>query len=127
MELSLSTWKNGEETFYSGIIRDVTDRKQAEQRLYYSAFHDALTGLPNRELFIDYLERVIARTKQGKERQFAVLFLDLDRFKIINDSLGHTIGDQLLVAVARRLETVLRLEDRVARIGGDEFTILLAH
>ena len=109
-----------------GLFTDITDRKQAEQQLYYSAFHDALTGLPNRVLFIEYLERVIARTKLCKGRQFAVLFLDLDRFKIINDSLGHTIGDQLLIAVARRLETSLRLEDRVARIGGDEFTILLA-
>lgn len=117
---------NGDVLGVLGLFTDITDRKQAEQRLYYSAFHDALTGLPNRRLFIEFLDRVIARTKQTKERQFAVLFLDLDRFKIINDSLGHTIGDQLLVAVARRLETFLRLEDRVARIGGDEFTILLA-
>jgi diguanylate cyclase (GGDEF)-like protein len=106
-------------------IQDITDRKRAEERLLYDAFHDALTGLPNRALFIDHLKLSVERAKRRKDRQFAVLFLDFDRFKIINDSLGHMVGDQLLVGIARRLEACLRPGDTVARLGGDEFTVLL--
>jgi diguanylate cyclase (GGDEF)-like protein/PAS domain S-box-containing protein len=106
-------------------IQDITDRKRAEQQLLYDAFHDALTGLPNRALFMDHVKMAIQRARRNGERLFAALFLDLDRFKIINDSLGHMVGDQLLVGIARRLETCLRPGDTVARLGGDEFTILL--
>ena len=106
-------------------IQDITDRKLAERQLLHDAFHDVLTGLSNRALFIDRLKLALARHKRLGADHFAVLFLDLDRFKVINDSLGHAIGDQLLVGIARRLETCLRPGDTVARLGGDEFTILL--
>ncbi|MBD0373279.1 MAG: EAL domain-containing protein [Pyrinomonadaceae bacterium] len=106
-------------------IQDITDRKRAEGQLLHDAFHDTLTGLPNRALFIDRLRQSLARTKRLGAHKFAVLFLDLDRFKVINDSLGHMVGDQLLIGIARRLETCLRPGDTVARLGGDEFTILL--
>jgi diguanylate cyclase (GGDEF)-like protein/PAS domain S-box-containing protein len=105
--------------------QDITDRKRAERQLLHDAFHDTLTGLPNRALFVDRLKQALARTKRLGPHQFAVLFLDLDRFKVINDSLGHIVGDQLLVGIARRLEACLRPGDTVARLGGDEFTILL--
>lgn len=110
---------------YVGIVRDITDRKQAEAQLLYNAFYDALTNLPNRALFMDRLERALNQAKRQEDYLFAVLFLDLDRFKVINDSLGHTFGDQLLNAIARRLTACVRPTDTVARLGGDEFTILL--
>jgi diguanylate cyclase (GGDEF)-like protein/PAS domain S-box-containing protein len=106
-------------------IQDITDRKLAEQQLHHDAFHDALTGLPNRALFMDHLKLAIARSRRNINSRFAVLYLDLDRFKVINDSLGHTIGDQLLVGIADRLKYNLRPGDTVARLGGDEFTILI--
>ncbi|HLL77110.1 MAG TPA: EAL domain-containing protein [Pyrinomonadaceae bacterium] len=106
-------------------IQDITDRKRAEEQLIHGALHDALTGLPNRALFMDHLKLAIDRAKRRPGQIFALLFLDLDRFKVINDSLGHMIGDQLLVAIARRLEAHLRPGDTVARLGGDEFTVLL--
>ncbi len=106
-------------------FRDVTTRKTAEWQLVHDAFHDALTSLPNRSLFSDLLARSIGRAHRREDYAFAVLFLDMDRFKLVNDSLGHMIGDQLLIAVARRLERCVRPGDTVARLGGDEFTILL--
>ncbi|MFN2417183.1 MAG: putative bifunctional diguanylate cyclase/phosphodiesterase [Pyrinomonadaceae bacterium] len=106
-------------------IQDITDRKLAEQQLHHDAFHDALTGLPNRALFMDHLKLAVARSRRNNTTKFAVLYLDLDRFKVINDSLGHTIGDQLLVGIADRLKNNLRPGDTVARLGGDEFTVLI--
>ncbi len=106
-------------------IQDITDRKRAEEQLLHDAFHDALTGLPNRALFMDHVKMAIQRSRRNGDRLFAALFFDLDRFKVINDSLGHMVGDQLLVGVARRLEACLRPGDTVARLGGDEFVILL--
>lgn len=109
-----------------GSFLDITDRKQVEEQLLHDALHDQLTRLPNRALFMDRLAWVLEHAKRHVNYLFAVLFLDLDRFKIVNDSLGHIIGDQLLVAIADRLQVCLRPSDTVARLGGDEFTILLS-
>jgi diguanylate cyclase (GGDEF)-like protein/PAS domain S-box-containing protein len=116
---------SGEPHRIAGSQSDITPRKEAEERLLHDAFHDALTGLPNRALFMDRLGMAIAQAKRRRDQCFAVLFLDLDRFKNVNDSLGHGVGDELLMAVARRLESFLRPGDTVARLGGDEFAILL--
>jgi diguanylate cyclase (GGDEF)-like protein/PAS domain S-box-containing protein len=105
-------------------LRDITERKEAEEQLAYQAFHDTLTGLANRALFMDRLQVALARSARRVE-QTAVLFLDVDRFKVVNDSLGHEAGDRLLVAVAQRLAVSLREGDTAARLGGDEFTVLL--
>ncbi len=105
--------------------RDVTVRREAEERLLHDAFHDKLTGLPNRALLLDRLNQMLARSKRTGKASFSVLFLDLDRFKVINDSLGHMIGDQMLISVARRLDACSRPGDTVARLGGDEFTMVL--
>jgi diguanylate cyclase (GGDEF)-like protein len=99
--------------------------QESKDHFRHAAFHDALTNLPNRALLAENLKFVMERAKQSEDYQFAVLFLDLDRFKNVNDSLGHTIGDQLLIAMARRLESCIREVDMVARLGGDEFAILL--
>jgi diguanylate cyclase (GGDEF)-like protein len=104
---------------------DFSARKEDEQSLLQQAMYDRLTGLPNRTLFLDRLHRLIKRSRRSPNTKFAILFLDLDRFKVINDSLGHSIGDELLIAVAKRLESALRAGDSVSRLGGDEFTILI--
>jgi len=107
------------------LTHEIAEREKAQQLLRHAAFHDELTGLPNRALFMDRLTHMVARLQRRNDHFCAVLFLDLDRFKIVNDSLGHGAGDELLVAVARRLERCLRPGDSLARLGGDEFTILL--
>ncbi|MEA2336066.1 MAG: hypothetical protein QOE82_73 [Thermoanaerobaculia bacterium] len=114
----------GDATRIAGSQTDITERKFAIDRLMHDAFHDALTGLPNRALFMDRLESVMERARRRGGHEFAVLFLDLDRFKVVNDSLGHALGDLLLISVGERLRGVLRATDTVARLGGDEFTIL---
>ncbi|MGI8908464.1 MAG: EAL domain-containing protein [Candidatus Sumerlaeaceae bacterium] len=108
-----------------GVAHDVTERKEVEMQLHHGAFHDSLTDLPNRALFMDWLSRALAHTLRRPAYKFAVLFLDLDRFKNINDSLGHSSGDRLLVEVSERLRLCLRTEDMVARIGGDEFAVFV--
>ncbi|MEH2433872.1 MAG: EAL domain-containing protein [Nostoc sp.] len=104
---------------------EITERKRVESQLLHLAFHDGLTGLPNRAAFMNRLRRAIDYSKRHSDYLFAVLFIDLDRFKLINDSLGHMKGDQFLLAIANKLEICLRSIDTVARLGGDEFTILL--
>ena len=127
------------------ILKDITELKQAQEKLVHDAFHDSLTNLPNRALFLDRLERTVARAKRHKDYKFAVLFIDVDRFKIVNDSLGHHAGDELIIQLSKRILHALRLEDVIsrpatpqglvnewttkddtlARLGGDEFTVLL--
>ena len=107
-----------------GVAKDVTERKQAEETVHYQAYHDLLTGLPNRALLRDHLGLMLAQAKRTQQ-PLAVLSLDLDHFKLINDSLGHTIGDELLLAVGARLRQCLREGDTLARLGGDEFAVLL--
>lgn len=107
-----------------GVARDISERKQAEELIKYQLYHDLLTNLPNRSLFRDRLNMAMAQAKRSGKK-LAVFYLDLDRFKIINDSLGHFIGDELLQAVAQRLRGELRQVDTLARVGGDEFTLLI--
>ncbi len=109
----------------AGSLTDITERKRTEQQLLHDAFHDDLTNLPNRALFLDRLGQALDRSRSRGRGHFAVLYMDLDRFKVVNDSLGHMIGDALLQLVAERLQTCLRKGDTVARLGGDEFGILL--
>ncbi len=116
---------SGTLAYYEGCLEDVTQRKQTQEQLRHHALHDTLTGLPNRTLFTERLEQMVQRAKKHKDYLCAVLFLDLDRFKVVNDSLGHLIGDRLLIAVSRKLEACIRPKDMIARLGGDEFAILL--
>jgi diguanylate cyclase (GGDEF)-like protein/PAS domain S-box-containing protein len=119
--------RNGEGSPYRmvGAQSDTTQRKLAEEQLIHDALHDALTGLPNRALFIDRLDHRLKHSRRERDGGFGTLFLDLDRFKMVNDSLGHIAGDEMLVEVGRRLEQAVRPGDTVARLGGDEFAILL--
>ena len=107
------------------LIAQIGERLRAEQRLTHQALHDALTGLPNRAYLLDCMAAAIERARHGDGQPFAVLFLDLDRFKLVNDSIGHAAGDELLVEVAKRIVSTMRAEDIVARLGGDEFAILV--
>ena len=107
-----------------GTARDISERKEHEQQINFQAYHDLLTHLPNRALLKDRLNLGIAQARRNK-RKLAVMFLDLDRFKLVNDTLGHSMGDRLLKAVANRLQSCLRRGDTLSRFGGDEFTLLL--
>ncbi|HUP46666.1 MAG TPA: EAL domain-containing protein [Thermoanaerobaculia bacterium] len=120
-EMSLTAIDNGGVVC---VVRDITERTYAEEQIKHLAYHDVLTGLPNRLLFKDRLTVALSHAQRDSNR-VAVLFLDLDRFKVINDSLGHNVGDQLLQAVAIRVQACVRESDTVARLGGDEFTVLL--
>ncbi|MEN6319504.1 MAG: diguanylate cyclase [Syntrophaceae bacterium] len=125
LSVSLILDEKGQATGFRNLIRDITERKRSQEMIRRLAYHDSLTGLPNRLLFIDRLN--IAITRARRNRQFlAVMMLDLDYFKDINDSLGHHIGDQLLQGVGYRLTHLLRKGDTIARMGGDEFLILLS-
>ncbi|QQS53374.1 MAG: EAL domain-containing protein [Candidatus Competibacteraceae bacterium] len=115
-------WRN--RNAYLLMLHDITERKEAESQARYLAQHDSLTGLPNRTLFADRISQALLRAQRGGDKA-AILFLDLDRFKEVNDTLGHKIGDQLLQQVASRLADTVRQSDTVARMGGDEFTVLL--
>ncbi len=116
---------NGEYSGYIFAFRDISDRKQTEAKLQYDAMHDALTGLPNRALFLDRLSQAFTQRLRHSGHNCGVLFIDLDRLKEINDTLGHAAGDALLIAVAERLRGALRPQDTAARLGGDEFAILV--
>jgi diguanylate cyclase (GGDEF)-like protein/PAS domain S-box-containing protein len=117
--------ERGETIRLDGIIYDITERKLAQEKLLHDALHDSLTGLPNRILFMERVEQALKHSKRRSYYLFAVLFIDLDRFKTINDSLGHSSGDELLIEIAGLLQGCLRSTDTVARLGGDEFTVLL--
>lgn len=126
IDLSLSLLKdnNGSNMGIVGYLRDITERKKTEEALQYQAHHDALTGLPNRVLFMDRLKQGIKKAKRHQEG-LAVFFIDLDKFKHINDSLGHSVGDKVLKIIAKRLQDIIRKEDTLARLSGDEFTIIM--
>lgn len=115
----------GQATRMTGWLSDISDRKQNEARLRHYAFHDALTGLPNRALFLERVQHALNRLRREPDATLAVMLLDLDRFKNVNDSLGHMLGDEMLTSVADRLQHCVREGDTVARLGGDEFTLLL--
>ncbi len=125
LNLQLKSQASELESANSDLNSEIAERLRIQEQLAYDVLHDHMTGLANRLLFLDRLGQAIQRSKRHAEPSFAVLFLDLDLFKVVNDSLGHSYGDQLLVAVAQRLREILRSSDTVARFGGDEFAILL--
>jgi len=125
VEVRLQLSRVGDVSMFVSIIMDITERRAAEEQINFLAFHDELTHLPNRNLFLDRLQQAIFEADRT-EHLVAVLFLDLDRFKTINDSLGHTVGDEVLIQTANRLKSVLRTGDTISRLGGDEFSIVLS-
>ncbi len=122
--ISISAMHFGEEVHFIGVVRDISERRRTEEQIRKLAYFDALTGLPNRVLFMDRMEQALARAHRD-ETGFSLLFLDLDGFKAVNDNLGHKAGDQVLRLVAERLRGCVREVDTTARMGGDEFTIIL--
>ncbi|HHO75680.1 MAG TPA: sensor domain-containing diguanylate cyclase [Deltaproteobacteria bacterium] len=124
--VNLMTKRNNEPCGFHGIIRDATDRKRSEQELAFLAYHDALTGLYNRKAFIARLEETLKDARRYEKRR-AILFMDLDKFKMVNDIYGHEIGDKILIEVSKRLRTILRDTDYISRLGGDEFTVILGN
>lgn len=124
MTISAVRDASGQLTQYVGVFTDITQRKEGEQRLEHLAHHDALTDLPNRSLFRDRLQQAVRKSRRDNQ-SLALLFIDLDRFKDVNDALGHIAGDQLLVEAARRITACVRNSDTVARLGGDEFTVVM--
>jgi len=124
LELSMREMQQGDELSFTSIVRDISERKAAEQRVFRMAHHDALTELPNRNLFGDRVVEAFKRAKRHTEK-LALLFVDLDKFKPINDTYGHAVGDEVLKAAANRLRFGVRATDTVARVGGDEFMVLL--
>jgi len=124
MDVAISDMKLGDRHYYIGIVRDITSRKARIAALHYQAMHDALTDLPNRTLLLDRLQQAIRVAERG-EHKLTLILLDLDRFKEVNDTLGHHVGDKLLQQIGHRLNLVLRESDTVARLGGDEFCLLL--
>lgn len=133
VEITITVMQFQDAEYHCDFVRDITDRKRSDERLRHAATHDALTGLPNRALLTEHLAQAIALARTEPDYQFAVMFLDFDRFKIINDSLGHQAGDELLIAISGMLHDCLSSREvaihmasgEVARIGGDEFVILL--
>ncbi|MBL4692522.1 MAG: GGDEF domain-containing protein, partial [Magnetovibrio sp.] len=124
IEISVAELHEGQKHLFTGVIRDITERKKAQAEIEHLAHHDTLTGLPNRNLFNDLMERAIDRAARANQ-QMAVMFVDLDKFKPVNDDLGHVAGDAVLKSVAKRMAAHVRTSDTVARIGGDEFIAIL--
>ena len=123
VEVGLGSSRREGALLFTCVVTDITERRRAEEKIAHQATHDALTGLPNRAMFLDRVSTALARARRGGTRP-AVLFLDLDRFKVVNDSLGHGVGDEALTIVAERLRALVREVDTVARFGGDEFAML---
>ncbi|WP_367618683.1 EAL domain-containing protein [Paenibacillus andongensis] len=124
IDLSLATWVEEGNTYFSSIIRDITERKKAEEKINQMVYLDPLTGLPNRHLLNDRLTQALDQAKENKQT-IGIMFIDLDRFKYINDTLGHAMGDRLLIEVAKRIRDSMGKMDTVSRQGGDEFVVLL--
>lgn len=124
IELSLSSWRKDKDVYFSGIIRDITERKQAEEMINFLAFHDELTKLPNRRFFTQIIEEEVAKAKLSGE-SLIIFFVDLDNFKGVNDTYGHHFGDLLLIEIANRLSIVIEKKGIAARLGGDEFSLIM--